>query len=83
MSGAAAIRSSGRCGCAAGMRTGYGKPRRLSLTAGPITVRRPRVRGLAERFVSRVLPTSRPMAFIGAWVDDVMVNASAAPQAER
>jgi putative transposase len=41
---------------AAGMRNGYGKPRRLSLTAGTITVRRPRVRGLAERFVSRVLP---------------------------
>ena len=41
---------------AAGMRNGYGKPRRLSLTAGTITVRRPRVRGLTERFVSRVLP---------------------------
>ena len=40
----------------AGMRHGYGKPRRLSLTAGTITVRRPRVRGLNERFVSRVLP---------------------------
>jgi putative transposase len=40
----------------AGMRNGDGKPRRLSLTAGTITVRRPRVRGLAERFVSRVLP---------------------------
>jgi putative transposase len=40
----------------AGMRNGYGKSRRLSLTAGTITVRRPRVRGLAERFVSRVLP---------------------------
>ena len=39
----------------AGVRHGYGKPR-LSFTAGTITVRRPRVRGLAERFVSRVLP---------------------------
>jgi putative transposase len=39
-----------------GMHNGYGKPRRLSLTRGPITVRRPRVRGLGERFVSRVLP---------------------------
>jgi putative transposase len=39
-----------------GMRNGYGKPRRLSLTSGTITVRRPRVRGLADRFVSRVLP---------------------------
>jgi putative transposase len=40
----------------AGLRNGYGKPRQLSLTAGTITVRRPRVRGGAERFVSRVLP---------------------------
>lgn len=39
-----------------GMRNGYGKPRRLSLTSGTITVRRPRVRGLRDRFVSRVLP---------------------------
>jgi putative transposase len=39
-----------------GMRNGYGKPRRLSLTSGTITMRRPRVRGLGERFVSRVLP---------------------------
>src|SRR5918999_28637 len=39
-----------------GLRNGYGKPRRLSLTSGTITVRRPRVRGLGERFVSQVLP---------------------------
>lgn len=39
-----------------GLRNGYGTPRRLSLTSGTITVRRPRVRGLADRFVSRVLP---------------------------
>jgi putative transposase len=39
-----------------GMRNGHGKPRRLTLTSGTITVRRPRVRGLEERFVSRVLP---------------------------
>jgi hypothetical protein len=35
---------------------GYGPPRKLPLTCGTITVRRPRVRGLAERFVSRILP---------------------------
>src|SRR5215813_13174237 len=40
----------------AGYRNGYGKPRRLTLTSGTITVRRPRVRELNERFVSRVLP---------------------------
>ena len=39
-----------------GLRNGYGKPRRLSLSMGTITVRRPRVRGLGDRFVSRVLP---------------------------
>ena len=39
-----------------GYRNGHGKPRTLALSCGTITVRRPRVRGLAERFVSRVLP---------------------------
>jgi hypothetical protein len=39
-----------------GYRNRYGKPRRLTLTSGTITVRRPRVRDLNERFVSRVLP---------------------------
>jgi len=37
-------------------RNGYGKPRRLSLTNGTVTVQRPRVRGLEERFESRLLP---------------------------
>src|SRR5262245_2387152 len=41
---------------APGYRNGYGKPRRLTLTSGTITVRRPRVRDLNKRFVSRVLP---------------------------
>ncbi|MCI0408478.1 MAG: IS256 family transposase [Acidobacteria bacterium] len=40
----------------AGFRNGYGKPRRLSMTSGTITVRRPRVRGLEGRFESRILP---------------------------
>ena len=40
----------------AGYRNGHGRPRRLGLTNGTITVRRPRVRGLSERFKSRVLP---------------------------
>jgi len=39
-----------------GYRNGYGKPRRLALQAGTLTLRRPRVRGLEERFESRVLP---------------------------
>jgi len=41
---------------AKGWRNGYGKPRRLSLKTGTVTVRRPRVRGLEERFESRILP---------------------------
>jgi putative transposase len=41
---------------APGYRNGYGKPQRLTLTNGTITVRRPRVHDLNERFVSRVLP---------------------------
>ena len=40
----------------AGYRNGYGKPRRLALSNGTIVVRRPRVRGLQERFASRILP---------------------------
>src|SRR5712692_10171800 len=40
----------------AGYRNGFGKRRRLSLSVGTITVRRPRVRGLAARFESRILP---------------------------
>src|SRR3989442_15420700 len=41
---------------APGYRNGYGKPRRLTLTSGTITVRRPRIRDLTDRFVSRGLP---------------------------
>lgn len=41
---------------APGYRNGYGKPRRLTLSNGTVTVRRPRVRGLDERFESRLLP---------------------------
>jgi putative transposase len=40
----------------AGYRNGYGEPRHLTTAAGTVTVRRPRMRGLQERFESRVLP---------------------------
>ena len=40
----------------AGYRNGYGKPRRLTMRSGTVTVRRPRVRDLDERFESRLLP---------------------------
>ena len=36
---------------AEGYRNGYGKPRRLAMSSGTITLRRPRVRGVEERIV--------------------------------
>ena len=39
-----------------GYRNGHGKPRKLTMSSGTIEVRRPRVRGLEERFESRILP---------------------------
>ena len=43
----------------AGYRNGHGKPRKLTLSGGTVTVRRPRARGLESRFVSRILPLFR------------------------
>ena len=40
-------------------RNGHGKPRKLSMMGGTVEVRRPRVRGLEERFESRILPLFR------------------------
>ena len=39
-----------------GYRNRYGKARKLSFTSGTIEVKRPRVRGLDERFESAILP---------------------------
>ena len=46
----------------AGYRNGHGKPRRLTMSSGTITLRRPRVRGLEQRFESRlaVVQTANP-----------------------
>jgi transposase-like protein len=41
---------------ASGYRNGYGKPRRVTLSCGTITVQRPRVRDCEARFISQVLP---------------------------
>lgn len=41
---------------AEGYRNGHGKVRRLSMMAGTIELRRPRLRGLEQRFESRILP---------------------------
>ncbi len=40
-------------------RNGHGKARKLAMMGGTIEVRRPRVRGLEERFESRILPLFR------------------------
>jgi putative transposase len=59
----------------AGYRNGYGKPRRMALTAGTITVRRPRMRNLAERFESRVLPLfTRRTAELGAMLPQLYLH---------
>lgn len=39
-----------------GYRNGYGKERKLTLSSGTVTLRRPRVRQVEERFESRLLP---------------------------
>ena len=39
-----------------GYRNGYGKGRHLTTAMGTVEVRRPRVRGVEEKFVSRLLP---------------------------
>lgn len=60
---------------AAGYRNGYGKPRRLTLSCGTITVRRPRVRASEARFVSRVLPLfKRKSTTIEALVPDLYLH---------
>jgi len=43
----------------AGYRNGHGKLRRLAMSSGTIELRRPRLRGLEERFESLVLPLFR------------------------
>jgi putative transposase len=59
----------------AGYRNGYGKPRRVALTAGTIAVRRPRMRNLSERFESRVLPLfKRRTAELGAMLPELYLH---------
>ncbi len=41
---------------AKGYRNGYGKPRKLALMNGTVTIRRPRVRNTEEKFESMILP---------------------------
>ena len=39
-----------------GYRNGYGKPRRFTMSLGTMEIRRPRVRDMGERFISKILP---------------------------
>ena len=58
-----------------GYRNGFGKPRRLSLSNGTITLRRPRVRGLEERFESRLLPAfKRHTEEVGRLLPDLYLH---------
>lgn len=60
---------------APGYRNGYGKPRRLSLTSGTITLRRPRLRDLDERFESRILPLfARRTREVGALLPELYLH---------
>lgn len=56
-------------------RNGYGKPRRLALSSGTITIRRPRIRGLEERFESRILPFfERRTKEVGAMLSELYLH---------
>jgi putative transposase len=60
---------------APGYRNGFGQPRRVSLSLGTITVRRPRVRGLEGRFESRVLPLfKRRTAEVGRLLPELYLH---------
>ena len=58
-----------------GYRNGYGKPRRLAMNSGTITLRRPRVRGVEERLESRVLPLfARRTKELGALLPELYLH---------
>ena len=60
---------------AEGYRNGYGKPRRLVMSSGTITLRRPRIRGVEERFESRVLPLfARRTKELGALLPELYLH---------
>jgi putative transposase len=59
----------------AGYRNGYGKPRRISLRMGTVSVRGPRLRNLSERFESRVLPLfKRRSVEVGAMLPQLYLH---------
>ncbi len=59
----------------AGHRNGYGKPRRLAMQSGTITMRRPRVRGVAGRVESQMLPLfQRRTQAVGQLLPDLYLH---------
>jgi len=58
-----------------GYRNGYHDPRHLTLSCGTVSVQRPRVRGLEERFQSRILPLfARRTAEVGALLPELYLH---------
>ncbi|MDP9264942.1 MAG: transposase [Chloroflexota bacterium] len=59
----------------AGYRNGFGKPRRLAMQSGTITLRRPRLRGLEARFESKILPLfARRTKELGALLPELYLH---------
>lgn len=60
---------------APGYRNGHGRPRQLGLLSGTITVKRPRVSDMEERFVSRLLPLfKRRTEEVGALLPELYLH---------
>ena len=58
-----------------GYRNGYHDPRHLTLSCGTVSVRRPRIRGLEERFQSRILPLfARRTQEVGALLPELYLH---------
>jgi putative transposase len=59
----------------AGYRNGHGKPRSVTTAVGTVTIQRPRLRGLDERFESRVLPLfARRTAAVEAFLPQLYLH---------
>lgn len=58
-----------------GYRNGYAKERKLALSSGTITVKRPRVKDLEEKFASRLLPLfKRRTEEVGAMLPELYLH---------
>jgi transposase-like protein len=60
---------------APGYRNGYGRPRQLAMSSGTITVERPRVSNMEEKFASRLLPLfKRRTEEVGALLPELYLH---------